>query len=292
MIDILIKAVVAGTPLLLAAMGETITERSGVLNLGIEGAFVAGAAAAFVSTVLTENVIIGLMMGGVIGSIIGFVHSIISISFRGNQIVSGLALTMIGYGFASLVGRGLVGVPLPTYISSEQYWIYIFLIEIIVSILLWYIIFRLKIGIILRSAGEQPHAAEALGVDVIKTRFLATILGSILMGLGGAWYTLGYVHIWTEGLGSGRGWISLAIVIVSGWNPVLIPIFSFLFGGIEAAIWRLQLPPLNYDPYILGMFPYVATLISLVVFMVTPLKHIFRPPRALAQIYFKEERTV
>ena len=292
MIDLIAKAVVAGTPLLLASMGEVISERSGVLNLGIEGAFVFGAAAAFTVTVLMGNVYLGLIVSGIVGVIIGILHGLVSVSFRGHQVVSGLALTIFGYGAASLIGKGMVGQPLPTYISAEGIWWVLIVFGILFSLLLWYIIFRLKIGAMLRAVGEDPHSAEILGVNVVKVRIIATILGSFMIGIGGGWYTLGYLHIWTEGLGIGRGWISLAIVIVSGWNPILTPIFSYLFGGIEAAIWRLQLPPYNVDPYLLGILPYLITLAALTIFMATPLKRIFKPPASLGLVYYKEERTV
>jgi simple sugar transport system permease protein len=288
MIDIVLRAVVAGTPLFLASMGELITERSGVLNLGIEGIFVAGASAGFVATILTGDPLIGLVAGCLVGVVIGLLHAIISVSFRAQQVVSGLALTMFGYGLASVMGRGLVGTPLPTYINADDIATYLLLAEIFIATLIWYVLFRLKLGAMLRAVGENPRAAEILGVDVVKTRILATMLGSTLAGLGGAWFTLGYIHVWTEGVGMGRGWIAIAIVIVSGWNPLLIPLFSYLFAGVEVAIWSLQLPPYNISPYILGALPYVVTLLSLVVFMATPAKKVFRPPSALGQAFYRE----
>lgn len=292
MIELLIRALIAGTPLLLASLGEVITERSGVLNLGIEGAFVLGVAVGYIVTVITGNATLGLLLGGLAGAIIGLIHGLVSVSFRGHQVISGLALTMFGYGLASVIGRDFVGLPLPTYILAKKMWHLILISSIILSIALWYILFKLKIGVMIRSAGENPHSASVLGVDIVKVRILSTIFGSFMVGVGGAWFTLGYLHVWTEGLGIGRGWISLAIVIVSGWNPILTPLFSYLFGYVEAAIWMLQLPPYNVDPYILGMLPYLVTLFALTSFMATPLKKYLKPPSALGHVFFREERTV
>ena len=291
-LELLSRAIIAGTPLLIASLGEIYTERSGVLNLGLEGIFVLGAASSFAITVETGNAYLGLLSGGVLGALIGFIHALVSVSFRGRQVVSGLALTMFGYGAASLIGKSMVGIPLPSYFYIDGSWSILIIIEIIISIIFWYILFKLKIGSIIRSVGENPYAAQTLGVDVVKTRILSTVFGSFLGGIGGAWYILGYIQIWTEGAGMGRGWIALAIVIVSAWNPLLAPIFSFLFGGIEAALWRFQLPPYNMDPYLLGSLPYLSTLIILIIFMATPIKKYFKPPAALGEPFFKEERTV
>lgn len=290
--EMLSRAIIAGTPLLIASLGEIYTERSGVLNLGVEGIFVLGAATSFVATVETGNIYLSLLLGGVLGGIIGLIHGIVSVSFRGRQVVSGLALTMFSYGLASLIGKSEVGKPLPNYFYMGKYLSILIVFEIIFSIIFWYILFKLKIGALIRSVGENPYAAETLGVDVVKTRILTTVFGSFLGGLAGSWYILGYIQVWTEGAGMGRGWIALAIVIVSAWNPILAPIFSFLFGGVEAALWRFQLPPYNMDPYLLGSSPYLTTLVILVIFMATPVRKYFKPPASLSEPFFKEERTI
>ena len=291
-LDMFIRAIIAGTPLLLASLGEIYTERSGVLNLGLEGIFVLGASVAFTSIIWTSNIIIALILAGISGGLIGLIHGIVSVSFRGRQVVSGLALTILGYGLASVIGVGELGKPLPTHIYIGENWISLLIIEIIIAIIMWYILFKLKLGAIIRSVGENPIAANSLGVDVVKVRILSTVFGSFLAGLAGGWYILGYIQVWTEGAGMGRGWIALAIVIVSAWNPLLAPVFSLLFGGVEAAIWRFQLPPYNVDPYLLGSLPYLTTLIVLIIFMATPVKKHFKPPASLGLPFYREERTV
>jgi len=291
-LDIIIRAILAGTPLLIASLGEIYTERSGVLNLGLEGIFVLGAAVSFVTTVDSGNVIVGLILAGIAGGILGLIHGIVSVSFRGRQVVSGLALTIVGYGMASLIGAKYVGRPLPTYIYIGDMWIILLILELAIASLLWYLLYKIKLGVIIRSVGEDPISAYGLGVDVVKTRILTTLFGGFLGGLAGGWYVLGYIHIWTEGTGMGRGWIALAIVIVSAWNPLLAPVFSLIFGGVETAIWRFQLPPYNLNPYLLGATPYLTTLLILVIFMATPLRKYFRPPKALGTPFYREERTI
>ena len=291
-LDMFIRAIIAGTPLLLASLGEIYTERSGVLNLGLEGIFVLGASVAFTSVMWTSNILIALFLAGISGGFIGLIHGIVSVSFRGRQVVSGLALTIFAYGLASVIGVGELGKSLPTHIYIGENWISLLLIEIIIAVIMWYILFKLKLGAVIRSVGENPIAANSLGVDVVKVRILSTIFGSFLGGLAGGWYILGYIQVWTEGAGMGRGWIALAIVIVSAWNPLLAPIFSLLFGGVEAAIWRFQLPPYNASPYLLGSLPYLTTLIVLIIFMATPIKKYFKPPASLGLPFYREERTV
>ena len=291
-IELVSRMILASTPLLIASLGEVYSERAGVLNLGLEGIFVLGASAGFVSTILTGNVYIGLVTAAILGAILGLIHGIVSVSFRGVQVVSGLALTIVGYGLSSLIGSKYVGTPLPTYLYLGDKWLILLIIELLLALALWYILFKLKIGAVIRSVGEDPISAYGLGVNVVKTRILTTIFGGALGGLAGGWYILGYIKVWTEGAGMGRGWIALAIVIVSAWNPVLTPIFSLIFGGIEAAIWRFQLPPYNLNPYLLGATPYLATLIILILFMTTPLRRYFKPPKALGVPFYREERTI
>jgi simple sugar transport system permease protein len=292
MIDLLIRAIIAGTPLMIAALGETFTEKSGILNLGLEGIFVLGGASAFITTLYTGNPFLGLIVAGLSGALLGLIHGIVSVSFRGRQVVSGLALTFLGYGIASTIGKAEVGRPLPTKIYLTTYASYLIIAEIMIILILWIILYKLKIGAIIRACGENPYSAYSLGVNVIKVRLLSTIFGSFLGGLAGGWYVLAYIHVWTEGMGMGRGWIALAIVIVSAWNPIFTPFTSFLFGGLEVIIWRLQLPPYNFDTYLLGSIPYLVTILILTLFMATPVRKYFRPPAALGEPFYREQRTV
>ena len=292
MIDILIRTIIAGTPLMIAALGETFTEKSGILNLGLEGIFVLGGATAFITTLYISNPIIGLLVAGLSGGLLGLIHGIVSVSFRGKQVVSGLALTFLGYGLASTIGKTEVGRPLPVKIYLTASVGYLIIAEIVVIVILWLVLYKLKIGAVIRACGENPYSAFSLGVNVVKVRILSTIFGSFLGGLAGGWYVLAYIHVWTEGMGMGRGWIALAIVIVSAWNPIFTPIISFIFGSLEVVLWRLQLPPYNLDTYLLGAIPYLVTILILTLFMATPIKKYFKPPAALGEPFYREQRTV
>lgn len=291
-LDVLIRVIVASSPLFFATLGELITQRSGVLNLGVEGIFVASCAVGFISTIITGNPYLGLLIGALLGLIIGLIHGLVSVAFRGIHVLSGLALVMVGYGLASVLGKGYVGVPLRSYFYAGGSWVYLLAIMVASSLTAWYLLFRTKLGTIVRSVGENPYSAYSLGVNVVKVRILTTMVGSAIVGLSGAWYVLGYVHLWTEGTGAGRGWIAIAIVISSAWNPVIALLISLVFGMIEVTMWVFQLPPYKLDVYLLGSIPYLATLAILTLVMATPLRRHFKPPKALGEQFYKEERTI
>lgn len=291
-VNILPRIIVAGTPLLFAALGEIYSERSGVLNLGIEGIFVLGGATSFVLTVMTGNPYIGLLAASISGLILGLIHGFITSYMKGNQILTGLSITLIGYGLSSLIGKNYVGRSIPSVIYLRSGWMTLILLSLIVVLGLWIILMRLKIGTLIRSCGEDPESAYTLGVDVNRVRTMVTGLGAALSGLAGGIYIVGYIHVWTEGAGSGLGWIALAIVIASGWHPLMAPIVSYVFGGIIVSMWILQLPPYNLSPYLTSTIPYASTIIILILFTSTPLRKYYRPPQALGKIFHREERTV
>jgi len=276
-------------PIFIASLGELITERSGILNLGIDGIFVLGSALAFTLVVMTNNLFIALIAPALFGALIGLVHGFISITLMGNQVVNGLALTMVGYGLASIVGKLQLGKPLPSkLILPESIGLSAC---ILLSVITWIILFKLKIGSMIRAVGENPHAAEALGVNVYLVRYICTVTGSALISIGGALFLLEYMGFWTEGLGVGRGWIALAAVIVSGWNPILLLLVSMLFAYVEVNVWSFQLT-YGVHASLLNMLPYIVALGVLSAFMSTPLRKRLKAPSALAKPYYREERTV
>ncbi len=290
--EIISRMVVASTPLFLATLGEIYTERSGVINLGVEGLFVLGASISFTATIITGDPYIALLATIVLGSVIGGIHGFVSTYLKGREILSGLAITLFAYGLASILGRPFVGLSLPTRINLANNYIYLLIINILLAILSWTILFKLKIGAIIRACGEDPSSAYVMGVDVDKVRLATTMLGSGIASLAGGIYTLGYIQVWTEGAGMGWGWIAIANVIVSLWNPILAPIFSLIYGGINSMIWLLQLPPYNISPYLLGTTPYLITLITLFIIVATPIKKYVKPPAALGIKFEREERTI
>ena len=270
------SVVVAATFFLLPTLGETITERSGVLNLGIEGMMISGAAGSFAVAYTTGNIWLGLIAGMVIGGGLSLIHAIVTITFNRNQVVSGISLTIFGTGLSGLLGLGFAGLPLvplqpiiipglsvipfigPVFFSKN---ILVYLSFIMVPVL-WFFLYKTRYGIIVRTVGENPMAAHTQGIDVIRVRYLCVIFGGMMSGLGGAYLTLGWIPLWVEGMTAARGWIVIAIVVVGLWRPVGVLFGAYLFGAFEVLQFTFQ--PLGIPPAILNMLPSVTTILFLV----------------------------
>jgi simple sugar transport system permease protein len=280
--DTLARSLVAGTPLLLATVGEIYAERSGVLNLGVEGMMAAGAGAAFAATATSGSPWVGLLAGAAAGTALAYVHALACVSMKANQVVCGLALTMLGLGLSGVYGRSYVGMPLPCRFSGDpMLWL-----ALAMTAGLGIILFRTRWGIAVRSAGEHPLAVEAAGVDVARVRYACVLLGGAMAGMAGAQLSLVYVHSWIEGMTAGRGWIVIALTIFAGWNPWKAAIGAFLFGGIDVSQYLLQS---HLSPNLLKMFPYAATLLALLVAGRSP-HGADSPPAALGLAHRKGER--
>jgi ABC-type uncharacterized transport system permease subunit len=269
----LIRTLLAGTPLLLGTLGEIVTERSGVLNLGVEGMMAIGAMTAFTVTMTTGSPWLGLLAAVAAGTLAAGIHAFVSITLKANQVVSGLALTMLGLGVSGLFGRPFIGRPLPSKLStlsipgladipvagrilfSQDP---LFYLAVILGILLWFLLTRTRWGIEIRSVGENPAAAEVQGINVARIRYLCVLLGGALAGMAGAHLSLVYSKSWTEGLTGGRGWIVIALTIFALWNPLRAFLGAFLFGCIFVLQYLLQ--PIGVPPNLLAMMPYLATL--------------------------------
>ena len=304
-IALLKTAVSAGTPLLLATIGEIFAERSGVLNLGVEGMMIMGAVSGFVVTMFTGSPAIGLLAALVAGGLLALLHAFISISLRGNQVVSGLALTMIGLGLSALMGRGVVGVPLKakvgglsipllsnipiigTIFFKQNPLVYFSYALVALS---WFILYKTKLGIAIRAVGENPSAADAMGVNVYLIRYACVVFGGILAGLAGAYLSIVYIPAWVEGMTAGRGWIAVALVIFALWDPIRAMLGAYLFGGLEAAQFTLQ--AIGINPSILGTFPYLATIAVLTLSASETMRKRIGAPSALCKPYIREERTI
>ncbi|MFA5139102.1 MAG: ABC transporter permease [Elusimicrobiota bacterium] len=280
--DTLARSLVAGTPLLLATAGEIYAERSGVLNLGVEGMMAVGAVAAFGTAASTGSPWLGLLAGAAAGTALAAVHAFLCVSMKANQVVSGLALTMLGLGLSGVYGRSYVGMPLPCRFRHDP----MLLLALLLSAGLGIVLFRTRWGIAVRSVGEHPGACEAAGVDVARVRYACVLLGGAMAGMAGAQLSLVYVPSWIEGMTAGRGWIVIALTIFAGWNPWKAAVGAFLFGGIDISQYLLQ----SYlSPNILKMFPYAATLLALLAAGRSP-HGADSPPAALALPYRKGER--
>lgn len=277
-IALLAAAVQSGTPILYATLGEMVTERSGVLNLGVEGMMLFGALAAFWFSLVTGQPWLGFLMGGVCAALLASVHGLVCLGFQGNQVVSGLALTILGTGLANYLGTPLVGtqgvgfsslsipglssIPVigPIFFSHDI----LVYISFVLPLLVWLFLKHTRLGLHLRSVGENPSAAATAGLNVVGLRWLGITMGGFLVGLGGAYLSLAYIHMWTNGLTAGRGWIAVALVIFSFWRPGRAVFGAYLFGGVMAFQLRLQAMGTDIPSSFLLMLPYGLTILVLI----------------------------
>ena len=277
-VPLLAAAVQSGTPILYATLGEILTERSGILNLGVEGIMLMGAFAAFLTSTLTGSPVLGFLAGGLFGALLAGVHGVVCLGFQGNQVVSGLALTIVGTGLANYLGTPFVGqasigfdvTPLPLLSQIPLLGPILFKHDPLVYIsylmppLLWIYLRFTRWGLDLRATGEHPEAALAAGVRIMGCRWIGILMGGWLMGFGGAYLSLAYTHLWTNGLTAGRGWIAVALVIFAFWQPWRAFLGAYLFGGVMAFQFRLQASGTHLPSSLLLMLPYVLTIAVLV----------------------------
>ncbi len=278
LVPLLAAAVQSGTPILYATLGEILTERSGILNLGVEGIMLVGALAAFLAARVTGSPMAGFLVGGICGALLAGVHGMVCLGFRGNQVVSGLALTILGTGLANYLGTPFVGkaspgfdsVALPLLSRIPLLGPVLFHHDLLVYIsylvpgLLWLYLRYTRWGLALRAVGEYPEAAQASGLRVVGYRWFGVLIGGGLMGLGGAYLSLAYTHLWTNGLTAGRGWIAVALVIFAFWKPWRAMLGAYLFGGVMAFQFRLQATGTHLPSSLLLMLPYALTVAVLV----------------------------
>jgi len=273
----------ASTPVLLAATGELVAEKSGVLNLGVEGMMIIGAVAGFAVSVTTGSPVLGFVGGAVAGALLASLFALLTQVFLSNQTATGLALTLFGLGLSALVGKGFEGlrppatgkvpfgplrdIPVLGRIVFSHDWVVYFSLAMVVAV--WAFLKYSRAGLVLRAVGESHDAAHALGYRVIAVRFAALAFGGALAGLGGAYLSLVRVPQWTEGMTAGAGWIALAIVVFASWKPERVLIGAYLFGGITALQLQLQAAGYAVPVHLLSMAPYVLTVLVLVILSAT-----------------------
>ncbi|QGP91179.1 Branched-chain amino acid transport system / permease component [Neomoorella glycerini] len=302
----LAAAITAGTPILYAALGEILAERAGVLNLGVEGMMLVGAVTGFMVAVRTGNPWMGFLVALLAAGLLAAIFAFLTITLRANQVVTGLALTMFGTGLSGFLGKPYVGIPLPLSFKPVaipflanipligpvlfRHDPLVYLTYVLVP-LLWYYFYRTRPGLNLRAVGENPAAADALGVNVFALRYIYVIIGGMLAGAGGAFLSLAYAPSWLENMTAGRGWIAVALVIFAVWDPVKALLGSYLFGGVDALTYTLQAATKIAIPsFFLKMLPYILTLVVLIIATrQTLVKHI-GAPGALSIPYDREER--
>lgn len=303
----LAAAVAAGTPLFLAGLGELITERSGVINIGVEGMMLLGAVTAFLVTFSTSSIALGLLAGSLAGSALALLHAFLSVTLRANQIVSGLALVILGTGIATFIGRPIEGMPLPVRLSRfevpyfsdipllgpvlfrQDAIVYAsWLLAAAVSVYLW----RTRFGLAVRAAGESPATADVMGIKVAAVQYIHTLAGGLLMGASGAYLILARVPNWSQAsTTSGLGWIAVALVVFSLWRPWRLLLGAYLFGLALRANFTLQAAGIHGVPAeILAMTPYVLTIGVMIIMSSTNLRRRFGAPAALGMPYVRTER--
>ena len=267
----------AATLLFVAALGELITEKSGILNLGVEGMISVGAVAGFMTAVNTNNIFLAVIIGVLSSSAFASIHAVVTVVLKQDQTVSGLILTILGLALSSLIGKNYVGKKLDTKLESlfsidnpsnilqvllSQN--IIFYVAILLMIVVSYTLKNTMFGRRLEAVGEDSKAADSMGLNVTKTQFIATCLGGAFAGLSGVYLTLSYVPYWTDNMTAGRGWIALALVIFGGWKPYRTALGAVLFGFLEALVPRLQTYGFELNPYIVKIAPYIITILILV----------------------------
>ncbi len=256
-LNTIIRAVALGSPLLWAALGEIYAERSGVVNLGVEGMMILGAFLAFAVASTTGRPGLGLVAAAGIGGAAALLHAVMAITLRANQYVSGLALTMLGLGLSALLGRRWEGVPLLNSLPEISWLTYA---GLALAAALWFILYHTSWGVALRSAGEAPAAADALGVNVFVVRYVAVVFGGAMAGVAGGFLSVAYRPSWTEGMTAGLGWIAIAIAIFAAWDPLRAVAGAFFFGALFHLSFRLQT---WVAPEPLQMMPFAFTILAL-----------------------------
>ncbi len=298
---VLFATVVAGTPLILTALGLLVSERAGVLNLGAEGMMAVGAVAAFAATHHSGSPWLGVLAGLVAGAAMALVFGFLAITLQANQVASGLALAIFGVGLAAFIGKPYESLALPAvppirlpfiadipllgealynqqalvYGSWALFWA-----------VLWFL-YRSRAGLVLRAVGESPAAAHAIGHPVVRIRYLAVAFGGAMAGVGGAFLSVFYTPMWVEGMVAGRGWIALALVVFATWRPLRVMLGAYLFGGVMVSQLFVQGAGLQIDfpSQFLSSLPYLATIVVLVAISRNPATIRLNSPLSLGKPY-------
>jgi simple sugar transport system permease protein len=312
-ISITASAILFGTPLLLAGLGELLAERSGVLNLGVEGMMLMGAVTAFWASQRLGGpewlvLLIALVVAAVAGGLMALIHAFVTITLRANQIVSGLALTIFAgvIGLSSYLGVvahlgskagrhqftainvfGLKNTPVVgPILFHENALVYgSWALVILVSLYLY----RTRTGLYLRSVGESPQSADAMGINVTRYRYVHTVIGGLFAGVGGAYFTLALAGNWTDGITAGAGWIAIALVIFAFWRPDLLLVGAYLFGGFSSLGFDLQARRIHLPSEFYSALPFLMTVAALVAVSSGSVRRRLGTPAALGVPYVREE---
>ena len=276
--QIIITIATAATPLLIAALGELVVERSGVLNLGVEGMMVMGAVTGFAVALTTGSPWLGVIAAIIVGALFSLLFGFLTLTLVTNQVATGLALTLLGLGLSGMIGESFVGQPgiklgtlyipgltdLPfvgkLFFGQDP----IFYLSILLTFCVAWFLFRTRAGLTLRSVGDNHGSAHALGINVIGIRYLAVMFGGACAGLAGGFLSLVYTPQWIENMTAGRGWIALALVVFASWRPLRVLAGAYLFGAVSIGQLHAQALGIGIPSQLLSSLPYLATIIVLV----------------------------
>ena len=297
-----------GTHILFAIVGGIICERVGNMNLGIEGMMLMGAAVGFSTACAIGNPLLAVLAAGAAGMVGALIYAVITVSFRGNQVVTGLVLTIFGTGVAGFIGKSVSGNIIPQSVSDAfapyeipilsdipiigkalfDQSIYVQL-AIIIAVLAFFYMKKTRWGLNMRAVGENPAAADASGINVTLYKYVHILAGGFLCGMGGAYLSVVFLTTWQDNVTAGTGWIAVALIIFSTWNPLKAILAAYLFGMLKGLNFKMQGWGIQIPSQFLEMLPYVATVVVLI-FITLRKKKEHQPPKSLGNPYFREER--
>lgn len=299
-VNIMLGIIIAATPLVFAAIGELVVEKSGVLNLGVEGMMIVGAIAGFAATAETGSFLAGIVAAVLAGALIAFLFALLTQTLLANQVATGLALTMFGLGLAALVGQGYSGRSAPQFpklyipgltdipvigplIFGQDALVYV---SVALAAAVSWFLAKTRTGLIIRAIGENHDAAHAIGYPVVAFRYAVLLFGGGCAGLGGAYLSIVQTPLWVENMTAGRGWIALALVVFAAWRPWRAFFGAYLFGGITIVQLHSQALGLGIEPQLLAMLPYLATIVVLVLISYDGARARLNAPANLGQTFF------
>ncbi|ASA19692.1 ABC transporter permease [Paenibacillus donghaensis] len=303
--QLLIAAISAGTPLLLATLGGILNERAGIIQLGAEGLMLMGAVTTCIIYIRTGNLLLALLATVAVTAVLGLLHSFLCVTLRANQTMSGLAMTLFGSGLSAYLGKPISGIPLPgTSPKLHLPWLepvpvigpifshmdYLTWFSLLLVVVLHLLIHRTSWGLHLRSVGDNPATADVMGIRVQLIRYSYVICGAALIGLAGADMVLAYAPTWNEGLTAGRGWIAVGLVIFARWNPLRALFCAYFFGALDSLGFRIQLLGSAIPSYFLKMIPYIVTILVLMYLGYRNRNKPSGTPEALGVPYIREQR--
>jgi simple sugar transport system permease protein len=277
LVTILMTVAAAATPLLIAALGELVAEKSGVLNLGVEGMMLIGAVTGFAVAVTTGIPALGAVAAMFAGALAASIFALLTLGLMANQVATGLALTIFGTGVSALVGAPFVGITtttlgqvFPASLANDPFWRVLFgysplvYLGLILTVAVWWFLKHTRAGLILRAVGESDNAAHSIGYPVLTVRTLAVLFGGAMAGLGGSYYSLVLTPMWAERLTAGRGWIAIALVVFASWRPGRLLLGAYLFGLVITLELQVKAAGFNFlAPEFLSALPYLATILVL-----------------------------